>query len=71
MFDAAGGGDDSHRFAPNSIKGRSKQRDDGDASSGPLAMHNWQQPDRRQTRLRIDNNIGADVAIGLAQAAMG
>jgi hypothetical protein len=33
---------------------------------GPLHMGNWQDPNRHHGRLSISNNIGADIAVGLA-----
>jgi hypothetical protein len=40
-------------------------------STGPLSMINWEMPDRRQMRMRVDNNIGADVAMSLATISHG
>jgi hypothetical protein len=61
--------DDNQDAADRTASRRRRQQLDDD--SGPLAMNNWQAPDRKQMRMSLNNNIGADVAIGLATSAQG
>ena len=54
---------DTGKAAPETAAPTKKPADD--ASVGPMAMNNWQQPDRRN-RFTVNSNFGADIAIQAA-----
>jgi hypothetical protein len=66
---AAAGDKRAERDAPSPRSTRDQPEGKADGGGGPLSLNNWQAPDRKHAKIRLDNNIGADVAVNMATMA--
>jgi hypothetical protein len=66
---AAAGDKRAERDAPSPRSTRDHPEGKADGGGGPLSLNNWQAPDRKHAKIRLDNNIGADVAVNMATMA--